>query len=897
MPPACVPRGFDAAVKEPKQLCPELKYALLNRPRLNAVFHGSCSQCVVVHAPGGFGKSSLISQAATLLDSGAAQHWISLDEADAQPQTLVRTLLGCVNADLDGLGLKDNNDLFGRAASHRIWASFAGREARSVIVLDDYQYAESAAVDALLGHLLQRMPPTIRMVIAGRRLPSIPLAKLKAENRLTILGPEELKFDTLEMSQCLAGLVDAGGIQLIDKMIRGWPALVQLVRQQVHAFPGPLTGRDLLELSWPDIANYVTTEIIDELPEELREFLIETAHLQELDSDVANAVCGIEHADRLLELLAKACPLLQRSRSSKRITHHPIIARFLREKLALRGRRYEVVRHRRAATWLMANQEIAAAGRHLVAAGAMDDVARLIEDRGAFRISLVNGFPALAELLDLLPPSVIARYPRLRVAQSWASAKVGNIRDARLWSGDAALLDGASPGDDAVRAETLFVAKMVWAAYEEHCFGIDAVSEMERLSISISKDDPSLQGWIRNILCILHCRRGDLGKAEEEAFRAIASYRMGGSLYGETFMHFHLALIYVMSGQFDLATSRAENASTLTREEFPGDSGLLAMIDSLRGHIAFERGDIETAKNFLKPAMREMIHAEALVEVHALGLTSLAKIFHRENQAEAVTACLDQMRITGADKGLRRLTWLAAHCRYELLIMNGQFSEANTLAVEEDLGLDKHSAGIATWFERERCALSRLRGLVRCADSPDTAEQIVTFIDEVRSLGRHRAAVEGMVLLARLHQAAGRSDAAITVLSEALTIAVLRSMAGVFVMEGEAIAPLLKALLGRGGIISLSPTMLSFIMRILAVIKGVPFGAGGASTIFSEREREVLALLIADHSNKMMARRLSVSEATVKFHLANIYKKLGVNTRYDAKSLARERILVPEMPM
>jgi DNA-binding CsgD family transcriptional regulator len=51
-------------------------------------------------------------------------------------------------------------------------------------------------------------------------------------------------------------------------------------------------------------------------------------------------------------------------------------------------------------------------------------------------------------------------------------------------------------------------------------------------------------------------------------------------------------------------------------------------------------------------------------------------------------------------------------------------------------------------------------------------------------------------------------------------------------------------------------------------------------------------LLLDNHPNKLIARRLKISEATVKFHLINIYRKLGVGTRSDAKALARERRLV-----
>ena len=56
----------------------------------------------------------------------------------------------------------------------------------------------------------------------------------------------------------------------------------------------------------------------------------------------------------------------------------------------------------------------------------------------------------------------------------------------------------------------------------------------------------------------------------------------------------------------------------------------------------------------------------------------------------------------------------------------------------------------------------------------------------------------------------------------------------------------------------------------------------------SERQQEVLGLLVAGKSNKLICRELDVSEATVKTHLVNLFGKLGVESRAKAVTLARE---------
>lgn len=63
-------------------------------------------------------------------------------------------------------------------------------------------------------------------------------------------------------------------------------------------------------------------------------------------------------------------------------------------------------------------------------------------------------------------------------------------------------------------------------------------------------------------------------------------------------------------------------------------------------------------------------------------------------------------------------------------------------------------------------------------------------------------------------------------------------------------------------------------------------------TALSARELEILQALSTGASNKQIAQRLFISEATVKTHLIHVYQKLGVETRTAAVSAARERKLI-----
>jgi DNA-binding NarL/FixJ family response regulator len=71
---------------------------------------------------------------------------------------------------------------------------------------------------------------------------------------------------------------------------------------------------------------------------------------------------------------------------------------------------------------------------------------------------------------------------------------------------------------------------------------------------------------------------------------------------------------------------------------------------------------------------------------------------------------------------------------------------------------------------------------------------------------------------------------------------------------------------------------------------GIPGGADVARTAgLTEREFEIIKLVASGLSNKAIARDLWVTEQTVKFHLSNVYRKLGITNRTEAAYWAFSR--------
>ena len=87
------------------------------------------------------------------------------------------------------------------------------------------------------------------------------------------------------------------------------------------------------------------------------------------------------------------------------------------------------------------------------------------------------------------------------------------------------------------------------------------------------------------------------------------------------------------------------------------------------------------------------------------------------------------------------------------------------------------------------------------------------------------------------------------------------------------------------GIGDMTEDEVEFVARLLSGI--CTEDNGTPPHILSARELDVMEQLALGHANKLIARHLNLSEPTVKFHLKNIYAKLGVNKRALAVSVAR----------
>jgi len=168
---------------------------------------GDLRPIVSVAAPPGYGKTTLLSQWAER--DGQSFAWVSVDDADNDPKVLLAYVAEALDA-VEPIDARVFDALASPASSvpgtvvPRLGSAFAAMSTPVVLVLDDVHLLHDRECRAALSVLADHVPGGSRLVLAGRARPPLRIARLRAEGRITEIGPGELSLTLGEASALLA---------------------------------------------------------------------------------------------------------------------------------------------------------------------------------------------------------------------------------------------------------------------------------------------------------------------------------------------------------------------------------------------------------------------------------------------------------------------------------------------------------------------------------------------------------------------------------------------------------------------------------------------------------------------------------------------------------------------
>ena len=379
-------------------------------------------RATLVVAPAGSGKTTALAQFAMVTD--AITIWLRTDPLDGSVERFVAHLdHGWARAlDLEVAGWLTIDD-----AIH----GFEAVDGRPiVVVIDDLHEIRGRPAEAAVARLIVDVPDHIGLAIGTRTMPSFDVTRLRLTGELLEIGPDDLRFRTWEAERLLnemCGLrLSPEDVARLTQRIEGWAAGLQLFHLAVRHKP-PSEQRRLIGVasSRSSLARqYLTRNVLDALPDNLRGFLLDTSVLGVVNGALADKLLARDGSDaelwQLEELEQFVMPL-----NDGTYRYHEVLRSHLETELGnLVGTTALTERFALAAPLLEEAGYESEALRCHARAGQWDDVSRLAGSATA------EPFARSFEWLDLLPSSVAEDDPWLVLARARASLAAGKFRAA-----------------------------------------------------------------------------------------------------------------------------------------------------------------------------------------------------------------------------------------------------------------------------------------------------------------------------------------------------------------------------------------------------------------------------------------------------------------------------------
>lgn len=898
---------MDTPLLDTKLYLPPPRAGVVRRARLFALLdEGLHCELTVVSAPAGFGKTTLLSD--WLAHAGRPAAWLSLDAGERSPPRLLAYLIAALQSRAPGAGaaalaaLRSAQPPLAEALLTMLLNDLADLPHDLILVLDDYHTVDSPPVGALMALLIERLPPRLRLVIAGRAEPDLPLARLRARRQLRELRTADLRFTADEaaafLSQSMGLAIAAPDVAALERRTEGWAVGLQLAALAIQGHPDPSGFIRAFSGGHRFVLDYLVGETLARQPEPVRRFLLSTAVLDRLSGPLCDAVTGEPGGQATLAELDRDNLFVVALDDERRwYRYHHLFAEALRALLDVERPGEAAALHLRASIWFEQHGLPREAIRHALAADAFDRAAELIEREWP---AMDQGYQSDSwiEWARALPERLVQARPVLCLGYGWALLNGGDLEGAEPWlrraEGFLSLPEGARarlPAADPAQLQTLAASVASARAFRALALGdIDATLRYTRQALDADVDQihPS-QIQAAALRGIAQWAGGDLAAADRSLSACTAGMLEAGRAADAIGMAFILAEIRITLGQLHAAFGAYERAFQLI--DRLGYALPYGVEDLHRGlaDLYRERGDLVMAERHLAtgedlgargvtlPDWRQRLHASQARLLLSRG--DLAGALERLDLAERhfIRTPLPEQRPLAA-------------LRARVCIRRGDLEAAVAWARGHGVTAEGPPSFLRE-FEQitlARLLIARARAESSMAPAREALGLLGRLLRAAEEGGRLGSAIEILILEALAHHAREDAPAALAPLRRALELAEPEGYVSLFVDEGAPMVELLRIAERRS-------IVLAYTRRLLAAFSAPepqPHAESALADPLTDREIAVLRLLGTDLSGPEIARALVVSLNTLRSHTKSIYGKLGVRNRRAALRRAAELGLV-----
>ncbi len=903
-----------------KNRVPILTPNLVSRPRLYSSLESILQpgqKLAVISAPAGFGKTTFLSQWLLTIPDTYRVGWYSLDENDNTLSRFFSYIVAALqNADpLIGTGFVEEIEAHPELRAEELITYTINQVAESsnniLLIIDDVHFINSSDIHKALETLIEHLPSNLRLVLAGRVDPSIPLSRWRARGQLIEIRTPELRFTQVETGHLLrqsANLMttDDSVIGTLTSSTEGWAAGLQMTllafNSELHAQggdPGKILDWLVSELdgSHRFILDYLLEEVLNRESSSVLEFLLRTCVLEQFTAELCAAVyaqeLGITEARTMLENLEHSNLFIIPLDSQREwYRYHHLFADMLKKQLWHRCPGLDSELHRLAANWFEQHQMLDEAISHAHQSKDLKFVQELVE-KYALDFILSGQITTAIRWLDFIPNEVVITSSRLCLDRAWAFTFISQTETAKVYLDRAEFLVHSREADDVSKTtEILGLQSVQKCIYGELADGL----HLARLAMENSPaEDSFLQCSSRMFLTVALIRNGKFDEAMEQ-YRFIKSNFMderglaGLALLEADFLQY-AALALHHRGETEQAVHLLEETIQIYERTSTGNrkAANLYLYVGL-GRIFYTANRLEEAESAIKTGLRIDSLSRSLTAIDGWVILWWVKIGQRDYKAAREIIDHLESSFQNCDENIRRLVILPGALQD---LLEGKVDSAvkrmAQLGFSDDVDgvlANKSDTDLMSWKINEYFIYARV--LAAQGKHQLGLSVLDRMSQAAQNTGMNWVLYRTWLTQAIIYSSNQQQDLAMEIMEKLLakTSKAIFGAVQIYLSTGEEARSVLIEARRQG----IQP---EYVQKLLDAFPTITHSEPipGSPEKLSGREVEVLRLLSEGMKNQEIADRLVVSLNTVRYHTKNIFGKLGVDNRTAAVARGRELAL------
>lgn len=616
---------------------------LLRRAHLlDLLEKGSCRKLVLVCAPSGYGKTTLVSSYTKI--RGKKTLWYRLDKTDSDPIVFINYLTEAIRKENKGFGaqvtsrLKEVENI--EQELEQVLLVLVNElllkvKEDTTIVFDDFdEVAEKEAIKRLINFLLEKLPINIHFVIISRSLPDLSLARLRVGREVSIIDTEDLKFKKKEIEDLFTTIyplpLEDEQLENLVKKTEGWIASLLLFYDSLKNVEKSKRKEFILDfMDSSHIYEYLAEEVFEKEDEEIKEFLKKTSILSYINEDLGTLLTSRKDSQKILRYLENHHVFTARLNDSYK--YHPLFKEFLASKAAEEGKPYLKELNKIAATYFMNNADYNQAIYHFFEAEMCEEAKNLIIDISDEMIN-TSRLSTLSYFIGRLPQQMQSS-PYILLSKGKILEIAGRVDEAlSLYreAFDAFSEEESKEGmgislsrqgelyrleSEYDKAISLLEESLFYLPEIEHAFILYNLAScylrvdlrestkllQQALTLSQKSKDKTIEATILHNLSLPHLVRGEFQDALSLMQKSLTIREKLGNRHEMAYTLSFMSLIYKMQGDYEKALKVSEEAYKIVEEyDYRRIKGWVLWIQA---ETYLEIGEIEKALSFVREAI------------------------------------------------------------------------------------------------------------------------------------------------------------------------------------------------------------------------------------------------------------------------------------------------------